>query len=264
MGTGLTEITDDDMRRLHLSGELYRVLATMKANVDDLIAAKIDSNGKDAPSGYAGLDGAGRVSVAVFPVGFTWVWLGTAASIPAGWLRCDGSAVSRSTYAALFAVLGVLHGPGNGTTTFNLPPADGAYLKGAAAAADAGGTGGALTHTHADHASHTHSVTSNVAVADHASHTHSVTSNVTATFAGTNFTLSSATNGVNFNAVTSTKPAGTVTCVNNAVTSGGPSATLAHSVTNNAVTSGGPSATLTHDTVNHEPPFYKGILIIKT
>jgi hypothetical protein len=47
------------------------------------------------------------------------------------------------------------------------------------------GTGGAKTHTHAygtlavaDHAAHTHSVTSNVAVADHAAHTHSVTSNV--------------------------------------------------------------------------------------
>lgn len=40
---------------------------------------------------------------------------------PTGWLLCDGSAVSRSTYAALFAVIGTTFGAGNGTTTFNLP-----------------------------------------------------------------------------------------------------------------------------------------------
>lgn len=45
-------------------------------------------------------------------------WL-TAA--PAGWLVCDGSAVSRSTYAALYAAIGDSAGAGNGTTTFNVP-----------------------------------------------------------------------------------------------------------------------------------------------
>lgn len=38
-----------------------------------------------------------------------------------GWLQCDGSAVSRTTYAALFAEVGTRYGAGNGTTTFNLP-----------------------------------------------------------------------------------------------------------------------------------------------
>ena len=46
---------------------------------------------------------------------------GPTANIPAGWLVCDGSAVSRTTYARLFAAIGTLHGAGNGTTTFNLP-----------------------------------------------------------------------------------------------------------------------------------------------
>lgn len=40
---------------------------------------------------------------------------------PSGWLNCDGSVVSRTTYAALFAVIGIQFGAGNGTTTFQLP-----------------------------------------------------------------------------------------------------------------------------------------------
>lgn len=40
---------------------------------------------------------------------------------PSGWLLCDGTAVSRTTYAGLFAVIGTTYGPGNGSTTFNLP-----------------------------------------------------------------------------------------------------------------------------------------------
>jgi microcystin-dependent protein len=42
-------------------------------------------------------------------------------SAPAGWLVCDGSAVSRTTYATLFAVMGTTFGAGDGSTTFNLP-----------------------------------------------------------------------------------------------------------------------------------------------
>ena len=42
-------------------------------------------------------------------------------SIPNGFLECDGTAVSRSTYAALFAVVGTTYGSGNGSTTFNVP-----------------------------------------------------------------------------------------------------------------------------------------------
>ena len=43
------------------------------------------------------------------------------ATAPTGWLICDGAAVSRTTYAALFAVCGVAYGIGNGSTTFNIP-----------------------------------------------------------------------------------------------------------------------------------------------
>lgn len=40
---------------------------------------------------------------------------------PSGWLICDGSAVSRTTYADLFAVIGTTYGAGDSSTTFNIP-----------------------------------------------------------------------------------------------------------------------------------------------
>ena len=49
---------------------------------------------------------------------------------PAGWLLCDGSAVSRTTYAALFAVIGTTYGSGDGSTTFNLPNLTDKFIQG--------------------------------------------------------------------------------------------------------------------------------------
>lgn len=53
-----------------------------------------------------------------------------ATTAPTGWLLCDGSAVSRTTYATLYAVVGNAHGVGDGTTTFNLPDYRGRFLRG--------------------------------------------------------------------------------------------------------------------------------------
>jgi microcystin-dependent protein len=60
-------------------------------------------------------------------------------TVPSGWLLCDGSTASRSTYAGLFAAVGVVHGQGNGTTTFHIPDLRGRFLRGA----DNMGTGAA-------------------------------------------------------------------------------------------------------------------------
>lgn len=49
---------------------------------------------------------------------------------PANWLECDGSAVSRTTYAQLFAAIGVTFGVGDGSTTFNLPDLRGEFVRG--------------------------------------------------------------------------------------------------------------------------------------
>ncbi len=59
------------------------------------------------------------------------VVMATAAkTAPSGWLICDGRAVSRSTYAALFTAIGTLYGSGDGSTTFNLPNLNGATIIG--------------------------------------------------------------------------------------------------------------------------------------
>lgn len=49
---------------------------------------------------------------------------------PSGWLICDGSAVSRSTYADLFLAIGTAYGSGDGTTTFNIPDYRGRFMRG--------------------------------------------------------------------------------------------------------------------------------------
>ena len=49
---------------------------------------------------------------------------------PTGWLKANGAAVSRTTYSALFAAIGTLYGPGDGSTTFNLPDLRGEFIRG--------------------------------------------------------------------------------------------------------------------------------------
>lgn len=67
------------------------------------------------------------------PEGTISAFAGTAA--PTGYLLCDGAAVSRATYADLFAVIGTNYGAGDGTTTFNVPDLRGRFLRGVDGAA---------------------------------------------------------------------------------------------------------------------------------
>lgn len=62
------------------------------------------------------------------PAGSVITYAGSTA--PAGWLKCNGAAISRSTYSALFAVVGSTYGAGNGTSTFNVPDLRGEFVRG--------------------------------------------------------------------------------------------------------------------------------------
>jgi microcystin-dependent protein len=99
-----------------------------------------------------------------FKVGDT-LW-SSRSSAPSGWLACDGSAISRTTYSALFTALGTTFGAGDGTTTFNLPDAQGRAPVGVGSGSGLttralGAKGGAETHPLAlgEMPAHTHGVT---------------------------------------------------------------------------------------------------------
>ena len=132
------------------------------------------ATGATGPAGADGADGEG------YSAGFIADFAGTSA--PSGWLACDGSAVSRTTYADLFAVISTTWGAGNGSTTFNLPDLRrrvrvGSGGTGTGTLGNAvGNTGGAETHT--------------LAVSEMPSHSHSLSSGGTNIWAdGTTFTI---------------------------------------------------------------------------
>lgn len=79
------------------------------------------------------------------PAGIIMPFAGTTA--PEGYLMCDGSAVSRTAYATLFAVIGTTFGSGDGSTTFNVPDLSGRVPLGVSSAHLLGSTGGSETVT---------------------------------------------------------------------------------------------------------------------
>lgn len=77
-------------------------------------------------------------------VGEIYMYAGSVA--PSGFLLCDGSSVSRSTYAELFDVIGTNFGQGDGSTTFGIPDLRGRVIVGASANHSLAETGGEETH----------------------------------------------------------------------------------------------------------------------
>lgn len=69
-----------------------------------------------------------RANLEVEPIGTIFAFAGN--DIPSGYLPCNGGAISRTTYADLFAVIGTTYGSGNGSTTFNLPNLSDRFIQG--------------------------------------------------------------------------------------------------------------------------------------
>jgi microcystin-dependent protein len=110
---------------------INRNLAAMAGNV----------NGSGIVSGASGGTITGEVKM--------WA----TATAPSGYLMCDGSLVSRTTYADLFAVIGTTFGSGDGSTTFKLPSFQNKMPIGAGDTYSANNTGGSadaivVSHTH--------------------------------------------------------------------------------------------------------------------
>jgi microcystin-dependent protein len=100
----------------------------------------------------------GPVVGADVPTGAVVPYAGS--SPPNGYLLANGEAVNRADYPQLFAVIGTTYGPGNGTTTFNLPNMEGRFPLGKADSGtgdELGEPGGTLNHSHSV-ASHSHAL----------------------------------------------------------------------------------------------------------
>ena len=98
---------------------------------------------------YNGETLSGVNSVDTTPVGMIIPYAGT--TIPEKWMKCEGQALSRTDYSALFSVIGTTYGNGDGTTTFNVPNLQGRFPIGMNSNDDdfnmLGATGGSKTHT---------------------------------------------------------------------------------------------------------------------
>ena len=77
-------------------------------------------------------DGSGNLSFAALPqaVPTGSVHMMATTTAPTGYLKCNGAAVSRTTYADLFAIIGTTHGGGDGSSTFNVPDLRGEFVRG--------------------------------------------------------------------------------------------------------------------------------------
>lgn len=98
-----------------------------------------------------------------YPVGSVLPFGG--GTVPAGWLLCDGQAVSRTGRADLFAIISTAFGVGDGSTTFNLPDLRARFPRGTTITTP-GTSGGNANHTHATQ-NHTHTA---VQPSDHGTH----------------------------------------------------------------------------------------------
>lgn len=96
-------------------------------------------------------------------------------SAPSGFLVADGSAISRTTYATLYSLIGTTFGSGDGSTTFNLPNFQNKFPLGVGTNA-VGATGGAFTKTIAttNLPSHTHSVSASGTTSSDGAHVHDI------------------------------------------------------------------------------------------
>jgi microcystin-dependent protein len=127
---GITEAAGD-ARYLQIvtAASTYLALAGGTLTGDlTLVGAPTTSN-MAATKGYVDTQIAGIPAASDLTPAGTVIWTARSTA-PTGYLKANGAAVSRSTYAALFTAIGTIYGAGNGSTTFNLPDLRGEFIRG--------------------------------------------------------------------------------------------------------------------------------------
>jgi len=127
---GIT-IRDRKALRLRDTSNSNFVAIQAPSNVASDVTLTLPSNDGNA-NDVLQSDGSGNLSFTALPqaVPSGTVHLFATTTAPTGYLECDGSAVSRTTYADLFAIIGTTWGAGNGSSTFNLPDLRGEFVRG--------------------------------------------------------------------------------------------------------------------------------------
>ena len=100
--------------------------ATVASNLTLTLPATDGSSGQALTTN--GLGALAFATIGGVPVGAVFYFAANTA--PTGFLKANGAAISRTTYAALFAITGTTYGVGDGTTTFNLPDLRGEFIRG--------------------------------------------------------------------------------------------------------------------------------------
>jgi len=137
-------ITDNTITNTQINSSA--AIAKSKLGALAITNSDIDNSASIAQSKMAALTAAN------LPAGYGTDLVGVIISypkdtLPTGFLACDGSAVSRTTYSALFAVVGTTYGTGDGSNTFNVPDLRATFLRGSgdqtySSIAYSGGTAG--------------------------------------------------------------------------------------------------------------------------
>ena len=140
-------------------------------------------------------DAANLTGIELIPTATIVPW--TAASIPTGFLECNGANVSRSTYSALFAEIGTTYGSGDGSSTFGLPDLQDKCCISKSGTKALGSTGGANTVTATGNVGGS-TANATLSTAQLASHSHTVGSG-SGGFGGNNALGSSQTGGASAN-----------------------------------------------------------------
>ena len=109
-----------------------RARATTKADVglDQLPNAKSDDPATNSSNILATTAALNRLAQRIDDSMIGMVAAFSMTASPAGWLKCNGAQVSRTTYAALFAKINTIYGAGDGSTTFTLPDFRGEFIRG--------------------------------------------------------------------------------------------------------------------------------------
>lgn len=137
------------------------------------------------------------------PSGIIAPFAGTSA--PTGWLACQGQAISRTTYAALFTAIGTTWGAGDGSTTFNVPDLRGMFLRGTGTNTT-GSSSGAVGPSVGSYAADTYLNHSHTATSTDSGHTHEIERRAGGSViaGGSGQTVSSSTSGTGYANITTT------------------------------------------------------------